>query len=139
MDIGDRKRKAAHQEEEEEEKKIEKFYELIKGMREARDRLMKGSEFFQGNNKRKKIIDTVAFEGEKKTSKTTLVAPWKPSFQREDFLGDDDDDQHQQVKFKVPSRVTTFGTPSTSQINKTSSSAKEDLDLRLSLQLPSRS
>jgi hypothetical protein len=77
-----RKRKISHDEDQEEddEQKIDKFFALIKNLREARDRLMNGSNGFNGTdqNKRDKM--------KKVEEQMQTHAVWKPSFQREDFV-----------------------------------------------------
>ncbi|KAJ6686754.1 PROTEIN NEGATIVE REGULATOR OF RESISTANCE [Salix purpurea] len=82
MDGAGKKRKLFNDDldEEDEEEKIERFFALIKGIREARDRLMNVPDpalksEMDGKNKKRKL------EEEKKQ-----VTAWKPLFQREDFM-----------------------------------------------------
>ena len=116
-----KKRKIYHEDDgDDEEEEMEKFYALIKSIREARDRLIM-------NNSSVEIVSKEAAE-QSKTKKRKLeeekqVVVWKPSFQREDFMEETD-----QLK-KPPMSFA-----STSQIKEgTDNDQKEELDLTLSL------
>ncbi|GMY17120.1 protein NIM1-INTERACTING 1-like [Fagus crenata] len=121
MELGaSNKRKFCHddekeEEEEEEEQKIEKFFALIKNIREARFRLMNGSDVMEGieNRRKKKKV-----EEEKKQ-----IEVWKPSFQREDFM----EDTEAQLKTDVGS------SPRVLQEGIKNEDDEEELDLGLSL------
>ena len=115
-----------HQEEEDDDQKIDKFFALIKNLREARDRLMSGSKAFNGTdhdqNKRVK----------RKVGEEKPAAVWKPSFQREDFMPPEE--AAAAAPFKNPPPVTALLVGSSSQRgggNKENDT--EGLDLRLSL------
>ncbi|XVF32952.1 hypothetical protein REPUB_Repub17cG0127200 [Reevesia pubescens] len=121
-----KKRKISHDDddEEDEEEKMEKFYALIKSIREARDRLiMTNREAADQQSKMKKRKLEVEEENKQ-------VVVWKPSFQIEDFLGEADD----QLK-KVP--PMSFASTSSKTIEETDNDqkeeVKEELDLTLSL------
>ena len=105
------------QQEEEEEKEIDKFYALIKRMREARDRLISASEnpdhhdhhddhasktkaLHDHNNiqlLRKRKIKAMGVNEEvlEKQRPSTVVSTWKPTFQREDFIDHHHHHHHQ--------------------------------------------
>lgn len=113
------------EDEENEEERIDKFFTLIKSIREARDRLMQDSEVLkESENKRKKKV--VKEENQKHV--------WKPSFQLEDFM-EDIHHQHHRYYFNT-SRVMSLVSPSSSQIDPLQGSQEdktEGLDLSLSL------
>ncbi|XAR61454.1 hypothetical protein NMG60_11035160 [Bertholletia excelsa] len=109
---------------EDEEEKIEKFFALVRGIREAREHILKASSadgillFEQQSNKNKKMKN-----GEEEKAK---ALPWNPSFQPEDFSQDD-------LLLKI-SPITPCA--DSSQIVQGSShkqDIKDGLDLRLSL------
>ncbi|KAK7278143.1 hypothetical protein RJT34_23168 [Clitoria ternatea] len=77
MDISaSKKRKLCHEEDEEEdEAKMEKFFALVRSIRENRDR------WIGRKNKR---------SGNKKEEINRAVAVWRPTFQIEDFVGDEE-------------------------------------------------
>lgn len=119
MEGASKKRKICHHDPEEEEEenddeqKIEKFFALIKNIREARFRLMNGSDVMEAveNKKKKKKV-----EGENKQ-----VEVWKPSFEREDFM----EDEAHQLKTVVGSSPRQEGSKKEED--------EEELDLGLSL------
>lgn len=76
-----KKRKIFHAEDDDDddEEKIEKFFALIKTMREARDRLLTERGVTMGGSKRFKI---------EATRKPMPVSGWKPAFKLEDFTHD---------------------------------------------------
>jgi len=125
MDGASKKRKLFHDDldhEENEEEKIEEFFALIKGIREARDRLMNVSdpalklEIDTKNNKRKL---------EEETKKFTV---WKPSFQREDFM------EETEMIRTLPAAVASALVDSSQRKEVTEKDEhKESLDLNLSL------
>uniref|UniRef100_A0A803NPX7 NIM1-interacting protein n=1 Tax=Cannabis sativa TaxID=3483 RepID=A0A803NPX7_CANSA len=121
------------EEEEGEEEKIEKFYELIRSMREARDRLIKP-------------ISTTTDHHHHQTPDSLS---WKPSFEHEDFITGKNANGQEIIptsNFKVPktnqtsllTTATFIGTSSAAavpnQVPHTNNvSSKELLDLTLSL------
>ncbi|CAK7348490.1 unnamed protein product [Dovyalis caffra] len=125
MDGASKKRKLCHDDldEENEEEKMEKFFALIKSIREARDRMMNGSdpalklEKDTTNRKRK-------LEGEQKQ-----VTVWKPSFQREDFM-----EETEKLRDPPAAVVSTFADSSQGkEVIPEKDEHKESLDLNLSL------
>ncbi|OAY61976.1 uncharacterized protein LOC110627209 [Manihot esculenta] len=108
----------AHDDEDNEEIKIEKFFALVKSIREARDRFPNGSDTSKQEmdckNKKRKL------EEENKRQ----FAVWKPCFQPEDFL----EEFHARKSW-----ATVAITPQKSEVLPTQEEAKEELDLRLSL------
>ncbi|KAB5527334.1 hypothetical protein DKX38_021181 [Salix brachista] len=80
MDGASKKRKLFHDDLDEEEK-IEKFFALINGIREARDRLMNAPDLAL-----KLEMDTSNGNKRKLEEKKKQFTVWKPSFQREDFM-----------------------------------------------------
>lgn len=119
-----------HQEEEEDdEQKIDKFFALIKNLREARDRLMSGSSAFNGGDDQNRRV-------KRKVGEEKPAAVWKPSFQREDFMAPEEAAAAVAVvaPFKNPPPVTALLVGSSSQRgggNKENDTG--GLDLRLSL------
>ena len=105
------------EEEEEEEEKIEKFYTLIKSIREARDRLIKGPDCDRKIDPHKEEINKE-------------VQVWKPSFQREDFM-ELDANHDQLVTIKSPLDQKVLG----SNPQKEEEVIKEALELDLTLSL----
>ncbi|XP_030948791.1 uncharacterized protein LOC115972601 [Quercus lobata] len=100
------------EEDDDDEQKIEKFFALIKNIREARFRLMNGSDVMEGvENKRKK---------KKVEEENKQVEVWKLSFEREDFMEDE-----AQLKTVVGSSPRQEGSKKEED--------KEELDLGLSL------
>ncbi|KAL7199146.1 hypothetical protein ACSBR2_021427 [Camellia fascicularis] len=93
-DISNKRKKICHDDDDhiniafeddddDEEKKIQKFFSIIRSIREARDHILtNGSE---EENKRKKMKKKVDEE-----EKAVAVAVWNPSFRPEDFAADDD-------------------------------------------------
>ncbi|KAJ6723295.1 PROTEIN NEGATIVE REGULATOR OF RESISTANCE [Salix koriyanagi] len=83
MDGASKKRKLFHDDldEENEEEKIEKFFALINGIREARDRLMSAPDLAL-----KLEMDTSNGNKRKLEEEKKQFTVWKPSFQREDFM-----------------------------------------------------
>ncbi|KAK9265690.1 hypothetical protein L1049_012579 [Liquidambar formosana] len=123
MEVGtSKKRKLCHDNEkdEDDEEKMEKFFALIKRIREAREQLTKCSEEFQAKvnsaNKQK-----VAAE------KPNSIAVWNPSFQREDFM------EEGQSRNISPAAVTLVGTSQRKDASGKDDLIKESLDLKLSL------
>lgn len=129
------------------EQKIEKFYALIRSMREARDRLMNGSDdqaILYGDQtlqmkQRKKLMTMMSSTStdhkpqEQKTSQPLKngSAAWKPSFEREDFINTNNSSSNSGVHhdlgaFKVPNSLTYFGTSSPSSSKITSAVATPD-------------
>ncbi|XWS31872.1 hypothetical protein CRYUN_Cryun23aG0112900 [Craigia yunnanensis] len=121
-----KKRKISHDDDEDdEEEKMEKFYALIKSIREARDRLIM-------NNSSAEIVNKEVAE-QSKTKKPKLeeekqVLVWKPSFQREDFIEEADQLKKPPMSFASTSQ-TKEGTDNYDQKEE----VKEVLDLTLSL------
>ncbi|XP_059439798.1 uncharacterized protein LOC132172335 [Corylus avellana] len=120
-----------HQEEEDDdEQKIDKFFALIKNLREARDRLMSGSSAFNGGDDQNRRL-------KRKVGEEKLAVVWKPSFQREDFMAPEEAAAAAvavAAPFKNPPPVTALLVGSSSQRgggNKENDT--EGLDLRLSL------
>ncbi|KAJ4727868.1 NIM1-interacting protein [Melia azedarach] len=123
-----KKRKLCRDEEEEDndEEKMEKFYTLVRNIREVRERLMSRSystkEIENNDNNRLSKISKLE---EKKP-----VEVWKPAFQREDFLEDID-------QFKNPhDHSASPVAAAASQISKPGAEKEETkggLDLTLSL------
>lgn len=118
-------------EEENEEEKIDKFFRLIKSIREARDRLMtqESDVLKESENKRKKKM----MVGEKEEKQKLQV--WKPSFLLEDFM--EDATPHH---FNTSSAVALVSRPSSQnttddqlQVSPKKDDTKQGLDLRLSL------
>ncbi|XP_062084200.1 uncharacterized protein LOC133790549 [Humulus lupulus] len=115
----------------EEEQKIEKFYALIRSMREARDRLIKGptSSDDQATRTDHHLLQA---ENMKPNSQS-----WKPSFEREDFIPSNANNDREVLtsNFKVPkakrsSLTTTFlGTSSSSTAKICSRDSAPDHDL----------
>lgn len=78
--IHSKKRKIFRAEDDDDdEEKIEKFFALIRTMREARDRLLADRGVTKGGSKRSKI---------EATRMPTPVLGWKPTFELEDFMHD---------------------------------------------------
>ncbi|KAJ6710650.1 PROTEIN NIM1-INTERACTING 3-LIKE [Salix koriyanagi] len=107
MDGAGKKRKLFNDDldEEDEEEKIERFFALIKGIREARDRLMNVPDpalkpEIDGKNKKRKL------EEEKKQ-----VTAWKPLFQREDFMEETDE----KLKDLIPAAAVSSSLVDSSQ------------------------
>lgn len=120
-----KKRKICHDdevEEEDEEQKIDKFFALIKSIREAREHLINSSNKIALNSQRKK--SNVAEEEKKQ------IAVWKPSFQHEDFL-----EEGVASEFKKPPVTVTLVGSSQREggADDQKGNDKESLDLRLSL------
>ncbi|KAK8326470.1 hypothetical protein V6Z11_A11G117800 [Gossypium hirsutum] len=115
-----KKRNISRDDDEEEEENMEKFYALIKSIREARDRWIINNPSSAENTKKRKLL-----EEEKK------VVAWNPSFQREDFMGEAD-----KLK-KLPPNLTSIGSTSQSKQggddNDQKEEVKDELDLNLSL------
>ncbi|KAK8269304.1 hypothetical protein V6Z11_D11G119300 [Gossypium hirsutum] len=115
-----KKRKISRDDDEEEEENMEKFYALIKSIREARDRLIINNPSSAENTKKRKLL-----EEEKQ------VVAWNPSFQREDFMEEAD-----KLK-KLPPNPTSIGSTSQSKQggddNDQKEEVKDELDLNLSL------
>ena len=120
-----KKRKICHDdevEEEDEDQKIDKFFALIKSIREAREHLINSSNKIALNGQRKK--SNVAEEEKKQ------IAVWKPSFQHEDFL-----EEGVASEFKKPPVTVTLVGSSRREggDDDRKGNDKESLDLRLSL------
>lgn len=120
-----KKRKICHDdevEEEDEDQKIDKFFALIKSIREAREHLINSSNKIALNSQRKK--SNVAEEVKKQ------IAVWKPSFQHEDFL-----EEGVASEFKKPPVTVTLVGSSQREggADDQKGNDKESLDLRLSL------
>lgn len=82
-------------EDDEEQKKMEIFYDLIRNIREARDRLMNGSDASNGlqNKKKKKTGEDDYYQKQRAN-----IQVWTPSFQREDFMEESRDRELAQFK-----------------------------------------
>lgn len=126
MDGASKKRKLFSDDldEENEEEKIERFFALITGIREARDRLMNVSDpalkpEIDGKNKKRKL------EEEKKQ-----VTVWKPLFQREDFMA-----ETEKLKDLIPAAAVSTSLVDSSQRKEAvkNDENKASLDLNLSL------
>ncbi|KAJ9187920.1 hypothetical protein P3X46_003331 [Hevea brasiliensis] len=102
--------------EDNEEVKIEKFFALIRSIREARDRLINGSDYLKqetDSNKKKRKLE----------EENVQVAVWKPCFQPEDFM--------EESEARNP-RAAMVDTSKRNEVPE-KEEAKEELDLRLSL------
>lgn len=103
-----------------EEEKIKLFFALINNIREARDRLMNGSnvskesEIHENASTKKNKRKVVEEDGEEKTT----AGVWKPTFQPEDLT-------EAATQIKIPHVI--------SRGSKREHCKKGDLDLRLSL------
>ncbi|XP_002515220.2 uncharacterized protein LOC8265913 [Ricinus communis] len=107
-----------------EEAKIEKFFALIKGIREARDRLLSGSDAIlkqEMDHKDKKKKTKIGAE----ENNNQRVTVWKPSFQPEDFL-------QESLQPKNP-RAAMVETSRRTEAVAEKEESKDGLDLRLSL------
>ncbi|KAG8477588.1 hypothetical protein CXB51_030348 [Gossypium anomalum] len=120
-----KKRKISGDDDEEEEENMEKFYSLIKSIREARDRLIINNPSSAEN-----VNKSGAADDQRETKKRKLLA-WNPSFQREDFMEEAD-----KLK-KLPPNPTSIGSTSQSKQggddNDQKEEVKDELDLNLSL------
>ncbi|KAF9669223.1 hypothetical protein SADUNF_Sadunf14G0085500 [Salix dunnii] len=126
MDGASKKRKLFHDDldEENEEEKIEKFFALINGIREARDRLMNASDLAL-----KLQIDTTNNSNKRKLEeKKQQFTVWKPSFQREDFMEETE-------MIRNPPAAAASAMVDSSRRNEATEKddRKESLDLNLSL------
>jgi hypothetical protein len=105
------------QKQEEEEAKIETFFALVRSMRETRDRWNKN-----------KMSENVKEENR-------VVSVWKPMFQLEDFMEDQDADD--QCRNRKQNRNPTLDGGSTSNdincANNKEDDAEKGIDLKLSL------
>jgi hypothetical protein len=114
---GSKKRKLTCIEEDEEEAKIETFFALVRSMRETRDRWNKN-----------KMSENVKEENR-------VVSVWKPMFQLEDFMEDQDADD--QCRKRKQNRNPTLDGGSTSNdincANNKEDDAEKGIDLKLSL------
>ncbi|KAB2056621.1 hypothetical protein E1A91_A11G118500v1 [Gossypium mustelinum] len=127
-----KKRNISRDDDEEEEENMEKFYALIKSIREARDRLIINNPSSAEN-----VNKSGAADDQRETKKRKLleeekkVVAWNPSFQREDFMGEAD-----KLK-KLPPNLTSIGSTSQSKQggddNDQKEEVKDELDLNLSL------
>ncbi|XP_021812629.1 uncharacterized protein LOC110755705 [Prunus avium] len=117
-----------------EEEKIEKFFALINNIREARHRLMngsnvilKGEEINDNRSNKKKKKKEVEEEEEK-----VIADVWKPSFQPEDLI---EEEAHHE--FKIPHVISGISTTNNAQsrgcCNTEICKQGNNLDLRLSL------
>lgn len=126
-----RKRKRSchviYDEKEDEEEKIDKFYSLIKSIREARDRLinMKGSS--DHDHVFNKELINIPINKEPKQ-----IQVWKPSFQREDFM-EDDHDHADKFMIKTPLLMVPTSSSPTLEASAQKEEIREGLDLKLSL------
>ncbi|KAG2697766.1 hypothetical protein I3843_07G120100 [Carya illinoinensis] len=124
-----RKRKICHDhddEVEDDEQKMEKFYDLIRNIREARDRLMNGSVPTKGlqNKKNKKKAE------EDHHQEQTNIQVWTPSFEREDFM----EESRREAQFKTVHAGTTSEREAGARKEKDKEEEEEErLDLKLSL------
>lgn len=126
MDGASKKRKLFSDDldEENEEEKIERFFALIKGIREARDRLMNVSDpalkpEIDGKNKKRKLEEEMK-----------QVTVWKPLFQREDFMA-----ETEKLKDLIPAAAVSTSLVDSSQRKEAvkNDENKASLDLNLSL------
>ncbi|MBA0686074.1 hypothetical protein Goari_013695 [Gossypium aridum] len=118
--------------EEEEEENMEKFYALIKSIREARDRLIINNPSSAENvNKGGAADDQRETKKRKLLEEEKQVVAWNPSFQREDFMEEAD-----KLK-KLPPNPTSIGSTSQSKQggddNDQKEEVKDELNLNLSL------
>ncbi|KAJ0052185.1 hypothetical protein Pint_00807 [Pistacia integerrima] len=112
-------------EEDNDEEKMEKFFALVKSIREARDRLKATTSCPTKELENKRML-------KRKPEEKKPVEVWKPTFQREDFL-DEIHDHHQQhfiITNPPPSQV---GSSQTKQETDQKEEKQEAIDLRLSL------
>ncbi|PON88743.1 NIM1-interacting protein [Trema orientale] len=103
MESVSKKRKRSCQDyddEEDEEGKIDKFYALIKSIREARNRLIN----MKGSSDHDHVFSKELITTHPKELHKPAVQVWKPSFEREDFTEDThaDDHDHDQLIVKTP-------------------------------------
>ncbi|GMI66663.1 hypothetical protein HRI_000335600 [Hibiscus trionum] len=131
------KRKISHDDEEENEN-MEKFYALIKNIREVRDRLIANNSSSSATATATATIKNTAAaaddEGKNKRQKLEedqemQAVAWNPAFQREDFVDEADN------KAKEP-RMSLAGTSQSkagSDRDDRKEEVKEELDLTLSL------
>ncbi|EOX95381.1 hypothetical protein QUC31_005008 [Theobroma cacao] len=117
MESASKKRKICRDDdddEDDEKETMEKFYALVKSIREARDRLMiNNSEAAETRSKKRKLEEV------------KQVVVWKPSFQHEDFM------EEAQLR-KPPVRVASTSR-SKEGTDDQKEEVKEGLDLSLSL------
>lgn len=136
-----RKRKRCHvhqeehlEEEEDEEEKIDRFFKLIKSIREAREWLLLKEESAnvlikdssEINERKKKLSDL--------DSEKQRAAVWKPSFQLEDFMDDHDHQPHHLINNSLLAMPSTHPSRHLQGSPKSSTQEKMDgLDLKLAL------
>ncbi|EXB56002.1 hypothetical protein L484_018789 [Morus notabilis] len=128
-----------------EEQQIDKFYALIRSMREARDRLIMINQSNQAENKDRDLKHVHNINTDIKRRKAEELEKEPPSFQRGDFINTNNIPE---VLFKVPKAVTFVNSSSSSSSSSNSHvigavrsdekedrqiSTKDDLDLTLSL------
>uniref|UniRef100_A0A5B7CA90 Uncharacterized protein n=1 Tax=Davidia involucrata TaxID=16924 RepID=A0A5B7CA90_DAVIN len=132
---GSKKRKVVcHDDEDEDDdnEKMEKFFALIRSIREARDIIINGSDHDQPKKQKRnnniKVVDQEELIDQEKPKSSV----WNPSFQREDFAED-------HLQLPNPSMATLLAA-SSSQIEQGISdhqneeiNNKQGLDLKLSL------
>lgn len=124
MEGASKKRKLCHEDDDQdnEEEKMEKFFALVKSIREARDRLMNGSDHAP-----KATDDHMTMKRKLEEDRRQQVAVWKPTFQHEDFMED-------KAQFKNPAAITLVDSSKRKEeVTDQKEENKEVLDLTLSL------
>ncbi|XVF80735.1 hypothetical protein PTKIN_Ptkin15bG0098900 [Pterospermum kingtungense] len=127
-----KKRKISHDDDEDdEEEKMEKFYALIKSIREARDHLIMNNISSSAEVHNKEAADHLMSKTKKQKleDQEKKVLVWKPSFQRGDFMEEAD----QLKKPPVMSFPSTSSQSKEGTDNNKEQDVKEELDLSLSL------
>ncbi|KAF5455448.1 hypothetical protein F2P56_025021 [Juglans regia] len=124
-----RKRKNCHYHDdddlEDDEQKMEKFYDLIRNIREARDRFMNGSDATKGIQNKKK--NKKAGEDHHHQEQTNIQV-WTPSFEREDFM----EESRREAQFKTVHAGSSEREAGARKDND-KEEEEERLDLKLSL------
>ena len=135
-----KKRKICHQEDEEDdEAKMEKFFAIISSIREARDHFMGAgaangvAEQGRSNaSKKSKPDDAGPDLSHHQEERKRPVEVWKPSFVREDFMGEADKLRMMTIKNPPAASMAASGTIQGGDDRK-KGVGEEDLDLKLSL------
>ena len=134
-----KKRKICHQEDEEDdEAKMEKFFAIIRSVREARDHFMGGgaangaAELGRSNSGKKSKPDDVDPDPShhQEDERKRPFEVWKPSFEREDFTGEAD--RLMMIKNPPAAFMDASGTEKGADDRK-EGVGEENLDLKLSL------
>lgn len=130
-----KKRKICHQEDEEDdEEKMEKFFALIRSIREARDHLMGSAsngvtEKERNDGSKKSKLGDPDLHRHQEERKQLPVAVWKPSFEREDFMGEAD----RLMMTKNPPVAPMVASETKKGADQKEGLGDEGLDLKLSL------